>query len=78
MWVDMYCIMGNRAKSEFCSVLFNQFHHRTKLMALLFGNLVFERLLGSQKSQTLSTKGNLYTNFDLEWDDENFVKRISS
>jgi hypothetical protein len=27
--------MGNSAKSLFCSVFFNKFHHRTKLMALL-------------------------------------------
>jgi hypothetical protein len=27
--------MGNRAKSLFCSVLFNDFHNRTKLMAFL-------------------------------------------
>jgi hypothetical protein len=33
--------MGNRAKPLFCSVLFNKFHQRTKLMALLFSNFVF-------------------------------------
>jgi hypothetical protein len=27
--------MGKSAKSLFCSVFFNKFHHRTKLMALL-------------------------------------------
>jgi hypothetical protein len=37
-----YCV-GNRAKSLFCSVLFNEFLQRTKLMALLFSDFVFKR-----------------------------------
>jgi hypothetical protein len=49
--------MGNRAKSQFCSVLFNEFHHRTKLMALLFSTFAFLRQLGTQNPKTLSPKG---------------------
>jgi hypothetical protein len=52
--------MGNREKSLFCSVLFNEFHHRTKLIALLFSDYTS------------------HTNSDSEWENENFVERISS
>jgi hypothetical protein len=31
----------NRAKSQFYQVLFNEFHHRTKLMALLLSSFAF-------------------------------------
>jgi hypothetical protein len=58
--------MGNRAKSLFCSVLFNEFHHRTKLMALLFSNFVFKRKLSTQNYKTLSLKGTSHTNSDSE------------
>jgi hypothetical protein len=34
--------MGNKAKSQFCSVLLNEFHHRTKLMAPFFSDFVFK------------------------------------
>jgi hypothetical protein len=37
--------MGNRVKSLFCSVLFNEFHHTTKLMALLFSSLYLKNNL---------------------------------
>jgi hypothetical protein len=64
--------MGNRAKSLFCSVLFNEFHHRTKLMALLFSTLAFSRQLGTQNPKTLSPKCTTHTNSDSEWENENF------
>jgi hypothetical protein len=70
--------MGNRAKSLFCPVLINEFHHRTKLMALLFRDFVFKRKFGTRNFITLSLKGTSHTNFDSEWENENFVKRISS
>jgi hypothetical protein len=35
--------MGNRAKSLVRSVLFSEFRHRTKLMALWFSDFVFKR-----------------------------------
>jgi hypothetical protein len=70
--------MGNRAKSQFCSVLFNEFNHRIKLMALLFSTYAFQRQLGTQNLKTLSPKGNSHTNSDSEWGNEKFVKRIPS
>jgi hypothetical protein len=48
--------MGKRAKSLFCLVLFNEFHHRTKLMALLFSDFVFIRYLSARNYKTLSLK----------------------
>jgi hypothetical protein len=70
--------MGNRAKSLFCSILFNEFHHRTKLMAILFSTFAFLRQLGTQNPKTLSPKGTFHTIFDSEWGNEKFIKRISS
>jgi hypothetical protein len=51
--------MGNRAKSLFCSVFFYEFHHKTKLMALLFSDFVFKRKLSTQNNKTLSLKFSL-------------------
>jgi hypothetical protein len=70
--------MGNGAKSQFCSVLFNEFHHRTKLMALLFRICAFERQLDTQNPKTLSPKDTSHTKSNSEWVNEKFIKRISS
>jgi hypothetical protein len=70
--------MGNRVKSLFCLVLFNEFHHRTKLMALLFSDVVFNRKLITRNYKTLSLNGTFHSNFDSEWENENFVERIST
>jgi hypothetical protein len=70
--------MGSRAKSQFCSVLLNEFHLRTKLMALLFSDFVFKRELSTQNYKTLSLKGTYHTNYDSKWKNENLGKRISS
>jgi hypothetical protein len=70
--------MGNRAKSKFCSVLFNEIYHRTKQMALLFGTFAFLRQLGTQNPKTSSSKDTSHTNSDSEWGNEKFIKRISS
>jgi hypothetical protein len=70
--------MGNRAKSLYCSVLFNEFHHRTKLMAFLFSIFAFQRQLGTQNPKTLKPKGTSHTNSDSEWGNEKFIKRILS
>jgi hypothetical protein len=70
--------MGNTAKSLFCSVLINEFHHKSKLMALLFSTFAFSRQLGTQNPKTLSPKGTFHTNSDSEWGNEQFNKRISS
>jgi hypothetical protein len=51
--------MGNRAKSLFCSVLFYEFYHRTKQMALLLSTFAFQRKLGTQNPKTLSPKGTI-------------------
>jgi hypothetical protein len=64
--------MGNKATSLFCSVLFNEFHHRTELMALLFSTFSILRQLGTKNSKTLSPKGTSHTNFDSEWENETF------
>jgi hypothetical protein len=66
--------MGNRVKSLFCSVLFNEFHHRTKLMALLFSTFAFSRQLGTQNPKILSPKGTSHTNTDSELGNEKFIK----
>jgi hypothetical protein len=68
--------MGNRAKSQFSSVLFNEFHHRTKLMALLFSTFAFSRQLGTQNPKTLSPKGTSHTNSDSEWGNEFFLSEF--
>jgi hypothetical protein len=68
--------MGNRAKSLFCSVLFNEFHHRTKLMALLFSIFAFQRQLGTQNLKILSPKGTSHTNSDSEWGNEIFLSEF--
>jgi hypothetical protein len=70
--------MGNRAKSLFCSDLFNEFHHRTKLITLLFSTFAFERQLSTQNPKTLSPKGTFHTNSDSEWGNKKIIKRISS
>jgi hypothetical protein len=70
--------MGNRAKSLFRSVLFNEFHHRTKLIAFLFSTFAFWRQLGTQNLKTLSPEGTSHTNSDSELGNEKFIKRISS
>jgi hypothetical protein len=49
--------MGNRAKSLFCSVLLNEYHHRTKLMTLLLSDFVFKRKLRSQNLEISSPMG---------------------
>jgi hypothetical protein len=48
--------MRKRAKSLFCSVLFNEYHHRTKLIALLFRDFVFEKLLSTRNYKTSPKK----------------------
>jgi hypothetical protein len=70
--------MGNRAKSKFCSVLFNEFHHRTKLLEFLFSIFAIQRQLGTQNPKTWSPKGTSNTDSDSEWGNEKFIKRISS
>jgi hypothetical protein len=45
--------MGHRAKLLFCSVFFNEFHHRTKLMAFLISTFAFQRQLGIPKLRVL-------------------------
>jgi hypothetical protein len=68
--------MGNRAKSQFCSFLLNEFHHRTKLMALLFSTFAFKRQLGTQNIKTLSPKGTSHTNSDSEWEMKNLLNEF--
>jgi hypothetical protein len=70
--------MGNRAKTLFYQVLFNEFHHRTKLMAFLFNTFAFVRQLGNQNPKTLNPKGTSHTNSDSEWGNEKFIKQILS
>jgi hypothetical protein len=57
--------MGNRAKSLFCSVLFNEFHHRTI-------NLILTGLLGPFLSSRLQSPYFLYT-FKLQFFKSVFV-----
>jgi hypothetical protein len=38
--------MGNRAKSLFCSVLFNKFHHKIKLIAFYLPHMEYEGSFG--------------------------------
>jgi hypothetical protein len=70
--------MGNRAKSLFYSGLFNKFHHRQNLIAFFLSNFGFKSQSGTQNLKTMSLKGTFHTNSGSEWENENFVKRISS
>jgi hypothetical protein len=65
--------MENSAKSLFCSVFVNKFHHRTKFMVLLQSTFAFKRQLRIQNSKILSPRGTSHTNSDSEWENENFV-----
>jgi hypothetical protein len=68
--------MGNRAKSLLGSVFFNEFHHRTKLKALLFCYFVFKRHISTGNYKTLSFKGTSHANSDSEWGNESLVQQI--
>jgi hypothetical protein len=57
--------MRNRTKSLFCSVLLNEFHHRTKLMPLLFSNFVFKKKTLNLKFQNFQSQGYLPYNYRL-------------
>jgi hypothetical protein len=49
--------MGNRAKSTFYSVLFNNFHRRTALIAVLFSNFILLNFELNLNFEILSPKG---------------------
>jgi hypothetical protein len=55
--------MGNRAKSLFCSVLFNEFHHRTNLVvhfsALLYLKDNYEVRISKFSIQIPTYNGNM-------------------
>jgi hypothetical protein len=66
------------AQNEEKQVLSTNFHRRTNLVALLFGNFGCRKKQRRQSFYILSPKGTSHTNDDLEWDNENFVKPIPS
>jgi hypothetical protein len=67
VWLALGSFMENSAKSQFYSVLFNKFHHKTNLITL------FKRKLRSQDSEILRSKGTSHTNSDSDYENQNLT-----